>query len=91
MAVGEGRCDELVPEVAAVVVYEIEIPEWQLMQLTTDPFRRRDAWELIAEVTGRHVSARFCRMVVLARGADTLTSHELLERRSTRFTFEKAP
>jgi hypothetical protein len=72
-----------------VVVYEIEVQEWQLMQLTQD--RTLDAWDIIAMVTGRHVNAAFCRMVVLARGADTLTTHELPHRRSTRFTFEKAP
>lgn len=72
-----------------MIVYEVEVPEWELMQLAE--VRRLDAWDIISIVTGRHVNPRFCRMVVLARGADTLTTNELPHRRSTRFTFEKAP
>ncbi len=66
-----------------------QLDEWKLMQITER--QHLDAWDMIAIVTGRHVNPRFCRMVVLARGADTLTTHELYHRRSTRFTFEKAP
>jgi hypothetical protein len=71
-----------------VIVYEVEIPD---DSFTGGHCRYSELWEMVARATGRHVSPEFCRMVVKAKGADTVTLYHLPHRASRRYTFEKAP